>query len=116
MTLCVLLASMMLRALVPSGWMPSSDPSADGSFIVICSSSEMKTIFVDGNGTPVEKDRHTAAPDSCIFGNAIAFGLPDAQPPSTPLASVESAPVAKLTLRVGAPVELYRVRDPPVPA
>lgn len=114
---CALLAAMTLRALVPAGWMPASDPSSGGAYIVICTSSGMKTIHVDGNGVPVEHDgESTSTPDGCAFGNTVAFGLAAALPAAAALASVDAAPAEALQRLDGTSAGFRRVRDPPVPA
>lgn len=113
---CALLAAMMLRALVPAGWMPANDPSSGGAYIVICTSSGMKTIHVDGDGMPVEHDESAFAPDGCAFGNTVAFGLAAALPAAAVLASVEAASTEALQRLDGTSAGFRRVRDPPVPA
>lgn len=115
LALCALLAAMMLRALVPAGWMPASDPSSGDAFIVICTSSGMKMVDVDGNGVPVEQDKSISAPDGCAFGSTVAFGLAVAPPVASLLASVEAAPFETLHRLDGTSAGFRRVRDPPVP-
>lgn len=117
LALYALLAAMMLRALVPAGWMPASDPLSGGAYIVICTSSGMKTIQVDGNGVPVEhNDESAATPDHCAFGNTVAFGLAAAPPAAAAIASVDAAPADALQRLDGTSAGFRRVRDPPVPA
>lgn len=117
LALCALLAAMMLRALVPAGWMPASDPSSSGTYIVICTSSGIKTIQVDGDGVPVEHDGESASiPDSCAFGNTVAFGLAAALPATAAIASVEAASAEAPQRLDGTSAGFRRVRDPPVPA
>jgi hypothetical protein len=114
--LCVLLMAMLLRALVPSGWMPTNDLPSGASFIVICSSAGMKTILVDGNGKPIEEERSAHAPDSCAFGNAVAFGLPEAHHVFASLANVKAAPTVTPKRLAGVKSDPGHNRDPPVPS
>jgi len=95
--------------------MIAGNPSAADSFIVICTSSGMKTVLVGPDGAPVEEDRNATAPDHCVFGNAIAFGLSDVQPVANGLTSVQRAPAVTLVRIASTPFFFHRVRGPPVP-
>ena len=61
---------LLLRAMIPVGFMPDLAAARDGVFtFVICSGSGFSTITLDANGDPVESDSgHEAeATGHCIF-------------------------------------------------
>ncbi|MGP1256416.1 MAG: hypothetical protein ACTS10_18495 [Kiloniellales bacterium] len=61
---------LLLRAMIPVGFMPDLAAARDGVFtLVICSGSGVSTITLDANGDPVDPDAgHDAeATSHCIF-------------------------------------------------
>lgn len=78
----VLGAILVLRALIPSGWMPSS---VDGRWIVLCSAQGSTSVWVDAAGK-IHKDDvpgKSKADGPCAFaGLGLGFDLVQiAQPP-----------------------------------
>jgi hypothetical protein len=108
------LAAMMVRALLPAGWMPSASAA---SFITICTMDGISKIALDANGRPV---KHAPAQgdtrhDICPFAAAPHFA-------TTPPALAVSAPsvivVLAQTPAVFAsahPVARYAAQSPRAP-
>lgn len=69
------LAAMMLRVLLPAGWMPSANAAA-GTFITICTMNGFAKVALDANGQPL---KHAPAQDDgrqhdvCPFAAAPHF-------------------------------------------
>jgi hypothetical protein len=112
------LAALMLRALLPAGWMPSASASA-GSFITICTMDGFAKIALGADGQPL---KHTPAPDDgrshdvCPFAAAPHFAT--APPPlaiSTPytVAAFAQAPRAFFAARAIAHYAPQSPRAPP---
>lgn len=73
----LVLAAVLLRALIPAGFMPNFAALVQGgSLIVICSAGVEKTIAVDaeGNALPHQGDRSSAAP--CLFAALTPVLMP----------------------------------------
>lgn len=75
------LAAMLLRAMMPAGWMPSTDAAASGSPFVICT--------MHGPLVPQKHDEHKSSNDVCPF--AAAAQLAEAGKPAV-LALPSTAP------------------------
>jgi len=72
----VLLAAFMLRALIPTGWMPGS---ADGVSLVICTVAGIQEITIgpDGHKLPTDDSgQANAGHDPCPFASAAKFAPP----------------------------------------
>jgi len=83
----VLLAALLLRALVPHGYMPDLSASADGVIkFVICSAAGAKVVTLNPDGTTSE-DKGTPGHmgEPCAFAASSHLPLPE-------IASVEIAP------------------------
>lgn len=78
------LAAMMLRALLPAGWMPSASAA---SVITICTMDGISKIALDANGKPVKQTpaQDGQQHDVCPFAAAPHFA-------TTPPALAASAP------------------------
>jgi hypothetical protein len=94
----LLLAAFMLRALIPSGWMPQAS-NGDGVTLVICTAAGMKQIVLGPDGEPVD-DAPNATHEPCPFAAWAKF------PP--PLLAVSLAP--HLSLGSSEPIA-----DTPIP-
>jgi hypothetical protein len=62
------LAAMLLRALLPLGWMPGS--FAAGVPLVICTPQGAKQIHLGQDGKPVSPEPGSAATAACVFSAA----------------------------------------------
>jgi hypothetical protein len=72
------LIAVLLRAAIPSGWMP--DTNTSGTAIIICTAQGLSTIVLDKDGNPVEpgdekNKEHGSAP--CVFASTAHFSVPD---------------------------------------
>jgi hypothetical protein len=63
---------MILRALVPAGWMPAT---GGGTTLTICTGSGLAQIHLDGQGKPVKGDASHKSQDICPFA-AVAHLAP----------------------------------------
>jgi hypothetical protein len=70
------LAAMLLRALLPAGWMPDPAGAAGGAALVICTVQGPLTVHTDGSGksTP-HNDQGQRQNDFCPFAAAAHFGF-----------------------------------------
>jgi hypothetical protein len=66
----VLAATLLMRALVPAGWMPAI---ADGQLITICSGMGEAKLWIDANGNPVETphDKNPSGDRACAFAASL---------------------------------------------
>ena len=74
----VLLAAFMLRALIPTGWMPQASGS-DGVTLVICTVAGLQEITLGPDGHPAPADESSqvnAGHDPCPFASAAKFAPP----------------------------------------
>jgi hypothetical protein len=70
---CLALAALMLRALLPEGWMPSS---GDGAVLTICTMDGPVRMAVDDHGQPLKKQpagHDSASQGVCPFAAAQHF-------------------------------------------
>ncbi len=112
------LAAMMMRAVLPAGWMPSSQGLASGSPIVICTLTGEKHIVLDAHGNPAPAEQnqdegHTHPP--CAFAAASVLSLPTASAEIVPIPAVAGAsavgkPAAATHVAVS---RTWRSRAPP---
>lgn len=76
--LAILAAALLLRVLIPTGWMPAH--AADGSFgITLCTPSGVSHAWVDAEGKIHDKQPHkkSSADQPCAFaGLAMAGDVP----------------------------------------
>jgi hypothetical protein len=91
----VALVAMLLRALLPAGWMPAAISSANASPFVICT--------VDG---PVAPAKPSHAPEHNRNGTALCVFAAAA-----PLSSPASAPMALAPITFAAPIVFAAPRD-----
>jgi hypothetical protein len=107
----VLAATLLMRVLVPAGWMPAI---ADGQLITICSGMGEAKVWIDADGNPVEAphDKDPAGDGTCVFaGSLVGFVAPLAQCPACPLLII----VLDLPSRIAAAVG-HGLAAPPPPA
>jgi hypothetical protein len=106
----ILLAALLLRALMPLGWMPGTAQLGEAAFIICKADGSIQ------HGAPDKQDG--AAPHQpCAFAAAIAlFDTPDAAaiaPPSS-IALIVGDAVSSVALRVLAPHTPQAPRAPPI--
>ena len=92
----LIVCCVLLRALIPAGFMPVPAVAQDGIFsIVICTADGFSTITVDGNGDPVDPDHGGDAPakDHCPFA-PVGWVIPTVIP-ADPQPRTFSAAVAR---------------------
>lgn len=103
--------AVMTRALVPTGWMPST---ASGQWVILCSGAGQITAWVDAKGQ-VHKDGAPASksvsPDCAFAGLGAGFDLTKSVvPPLSPI-----VPAALLLLRPWATQVGQGLAAPPPP-
>lgn len=78
-----LLLLFVLRALIPAGYMPSTQALGEGHIeVVLCTSNGLRTIVLDADGKPAEPaNHHPDAASDCPFGAVTtkAFLAPDSE-------------------------------------
>lgn len=104
------LCCLILRALIPTGYMPDFGATPAGAFkVVICSAAGTKTIALDRDGNPLpdRNDGHHGEP--CAFG-ALAQAMSTA-----PDAAVAASPAYRIVAAAdGTDAQLPPVRAGPV--
>lgn len=88
------LVAILLRAVVPVGWMPSTQLSV-GVPIVICTGNGEKQIILDGNGRPIPAGEHQDSNDTqrpCAFVAVASLTPPTPTSVPAPI-SIETAVV-----------------------
>jgi hypothetical protein len=70
------LAAIVLRAIVPVGWMPGTSES--GTPIILCTAQGLLEIAVGADGKPVDQGEQESAPHAppCVFGANANFTTP----------------------------------------
>ena len=73
----ILLAAFMLRALIPTGWMPLASDT-DGMTLVICTVAGLQEITLgpDGHPQPSDESSQASGHDPCPFAAAVKFTPP----------------------------------------
>jgi hypothetical protein len=118
--LSLALAAMMLRGLMPVGWMPASQGS--GSLVVLCTLSGPVHVYLGTDGQPHNpKPSHgdSGRVEACPFAGAPHFALLAGPPPA--LGTIVSVPRPGLLVRREAALgrsqfSLHAPRAPPSPA
>ena len=90
----LIICCLLLRALVPVGFMPDIGAARDGVFtIVVCTAAGFSTIEVDENGNPVAPDpsSETDGTNQCLFAPAGSVALPTVIVPTVPHAVIAAA-------------------------
>ena len=74
----VLLTAFMLRALIPTGWMPQASTTGDGITLVICTVAGLQEITLgpDGHPQPDDTGQASAGHDPCPFAAVTKFTPP----------------------------------------
>lgn len=73
----LLVVCLLLRALIPLGFMPDFSAAANGTFkVVICSATGAKTVTLGPDGNPVHNPAKSNAHDACPFGAAPLAAAP----------------------------------------
>ncbi len=92
------LAAMVLRALIPAGWMPS--PAGQGETLVICTAAGLQTLSPPDDPAPHDDPADAPAPPHkgtpCVFAAVAAFSAP---PAVAPLPVPGPTAVARLALQ-----------------
>ncbi len=115
----LLLAAFMLRALIPTGWMPQTSDGADGVTLVICTVAGLQEIALGPEGQPQPADdgsQANAGHDPCPFASVAKFTPPALTAILVPPANVAGvAPVAHAAALPSAThLRLAESRAPPV--
>ena len=115
----LLLAAFMLRALIPTGWMPQTSDGGDGVTLVICTVAGLQEITLGPDGHPQPADDTNQANlghDPCPFASAVKFTPPALAAILVPPAYVAGvAPVAHEVVPPSAThLRLAESRAPPV--
>ena len=79
----VLLTAFMLRALIPTGWMPQASTTGDGITLVICTVAGLQEITLGPDGHPQpagDVDQANAGHDPCPFAAVAKFTPPALTP------------------------------------
>jgi hypothetical protein len=113
----MLLTAFMLRALIPTGWMPQASTTGDGFTLVICTVAGLQEVTLGSDGHPTgNSDQANAGHDPCPFA-AVAKFTPPALTPLLILPTDYGA-VAPLLDTTEAPaathLRLAESRAPPV--
>jgi hypothetical protein len=113
----VLLAAFMLRALVPSGWMPHA--SSGGVTFIICTVAGLREVAVgpDGKVQPVDDTgQGPSDPGPCPFASMAKFAPPVLQASLAPSFALSGFVPAVRMVAAPAPthLRLAESRAPPV--
>jgi hypothetical protein len=98
----LLLAAFMLRALIPTGWMPQASGSGDGVTLVICTVAGLKQITLgpDGHSQPADdSSQANSGNDVCPFAAVAKLA-----PPALTALLVLPTAVADIELLKDAPL------------
>ncbi|MBS0273926.1 MAG: hypothetical protein JSR55_05885 [Proteobacteria bacterium] len=71
----IALAAMMLRALLPDGWMPSSGGTA-AAMLTICTMDGPMRVALGDDGQPLKKQHNSGSRELCPFAMAQHFAAP----------------------------------------
>lgn len=81
----VLLTGLILRALIPVGFMPTFNHDGSGKFqIVVCTSTGNQLITLDSDGVPRNQQDHKLGEPACAFAGVAHFALPETPKASLP--------------------------------
>jgi hypothetical protein len=76
----VLIGAFLLRALIPTGWMPQASSTGDRLTLVICTVAGLQKVMLDPSGVlhPVDEDDKDAdwGADPCAFAATSSFTPP----------------------------------------
>ena len=108
------LAAMMLRALVPDGWMPSADGAAHGVSISICTMHGPVRVVLGPDGKPQKPDQNRGH-DICPFAAAPHFAAAAASPALAPPLAISFVPVHDTAFRAPARPAVYTPQSPRAP-
>lgn len=107
----VLLLALMLRVIVPAGYMPDFSAASDGMFkVVICTANGMQTVSLDEDGQPVPDQSTGHVDQPCAFSGLAAVALPTAETFEPISLTFEAAVLA----RHSEPELPVSVRGPPL--
>jgi hypothetical protein len=76
----VLLTVFMLRALIPTGWMPQASTTGDGVTLVICTVAGLQKIALGPDGHPTGDSGQNTGSDPCPFAAVAKFTPPALTP------------------------------------
>ena len=112
------LAAMVVRALVPAGWMPGPSEGATGAPLIICTGQGLATVYLDAAGKPIphHDQGQTHQRDVCPYAAAGHLALPEIGPhyaaPSLALLKEPAAGKTDALPRAHA-LRAHRPRGPP---
>lgn len=73
----LLLFALLMRALVPVGYMPAAAADGHGLSLVICNGSgELQAIALDDQGNPVPPKSEKSSHEPCAFAGHVALSAP----------------------------------------
>ena len=106
----LLLIGLLLRSLVPAGYMPDFSTTSDGGLkIVICTAIGVTALTVDDGGKPVPDQGRKHQDQPCAFAGIAAAPLPAMAPLETGTAAYERVAWAP---RAGADLPPSRAGPP----
>jgi hypothetical protein len=108
----LLLAALLLRAMVPLGWMPGTAQLGQAAWIICTAAGDIQ------HGAPGKDDSHQQHQQPCAFGAAHAMASPQTASFAAPLLQrvafeTSAAPAA---IRIAAPFTPQAPRAPPLSA
>lgn len=65
-----------LQAMIPLGFMPNANAADNTTALVICSGPDLKTIYVDQNGKPVQHQEKMNDSSQCPYSTLTTFNPP----------------------------------------
>jgi hypothetical protein len=104
----ILLAALLIRALLPVGWMPGQAHLGEAAFIICAADGSIQ------HGTPGHDDK-AKAHQPCAFAAAFqAFALPEAAILAAPSLAAFAAPASTAReIHAAAPFSAHAARAPP---
>jgi len=73
----MMLVALIMRAMLPQGWMPSADGAGPTGSFTICSITGSVRLTLDGNGNPVPVDPdESTAHQPCAFASLASLAPP----------------------------------------
>ena len=82
-------AALFVRALVPAGWMPSSQ---EGRWVSICSGAGESQIWLDDQGAPHKSGDKMSGDGACVFAGTAALPTTAQSAVSFQVAEYNTAP------------------------
>lgn len=111
------LVALLVRALLPAGWMPNPAGAA-GTPIIICTAEGGISVFVGSDGKPAKNspaDDHTQHSDGCPFAASPHLAAPTAVVASAQPSLVVSRPEFDFESRIGSFNRQFSLASPRAP-